>query len=237
MNYSICLLVLLLLPGVWCAFLWSAHNMMLYTRIIMLIGIGTIIGMLCSKWIFRRFPVIGTFFHESAHAIAAMFMFRRILNFIVTKNNGGQVFHSAGFGEELGDHFIGLAPYAFPWLTMICVLLRPLWDVQILIYYDCFTGFTFGLHIISAMREFKLNWTKHPFISASNQFVYTDIGRRGYFPSCLFITIIILTSLGIINSLLVRGYPGVWEWFILAGNGSINLLIKISSMLTSFVVR
>ena len=87
---------------------------------------GITLGAMVTHFILLRIDGLDTFEHELAHALVALLFLRQITRFVSTRSSGGYVQHSGGFGGELGNHMIGLAPYYLPTFTIASVLFRPI---------------------------------------------------------------------------------------------------------------
>jgi hypothetical protein len=107
--------------------------------------------------------------HERMHAVAGMFFMRKIHSLEVYEDHG-QVVHSVG---RFGDLFISLAPYCYPRITYIMILLRIVGSNASLYVFDFLIGLTLGFYILCYWVEAR------PF--------QTDIHKHGYLRSALFI--------------------------------------------------
>ena len=114
--------------------------------------VGTVLGIFFDLAVVRRISGLDTFRHEVGHALTALVFFRRIDRFVVTRH-GGEVYHSGGFGGELADDIIGLAPYTIPVLYLSSVLVRPFFLSRWFPWFDVWVGFAFGLHLWGNFRD------------------------------------------------------------------------------------
>ncbi len=213
MRFFFAIILLIFLPGFIVAFRDMAVLFLNQDSVIIPVLIALPAGFLLGRLILYRFQGVATFFHELAHAVAALMMLRRVSRFVVTRKRGGEVLHSGGFGGLLGDDFIGLAPYLLPTFTFLSILVRPFILAHWFPWYDAWIGLSFGFHLVSMMREIKLNWSKSAFYSAgSGSPTRTDIARRGFIFSLIFIATTFIAILGFLLAILNSGYPGVFEW-------------------------
>jgi hypothetical protein len=212
MKFLIGLVLLLLLPGVTAAF---ALNVVLLTHVPAItvpLCVGALLGIVVDHFVLRRVPVAQTFEHELTHAVAALMFFRRITGFVV-KKKGGTVSYHEGFGGQFGTDFIGLAPYVFPLFAALSVAGRFFVPDTWFPWYDGWIGFTLGYHIWSSIEEIGEAWTKKRFVSAgTGEVTQTDIARRGYIYSAVFIATFTLAIHGIMIALIVKGTAGVLPW-------------------------
>lgn len=206
--------LLILIPGL---FLASVHQCVVFshkTHIFYPFLAGTVLGVLFDHYVMRKIPGVGTFEHELTHAVAALLFFRRIRSFVVTRHRGGHVRHSGGFGGELADEFIGLAPYVLPTFTAASILARPLIPQGWFPWFDVGIGGTFGFHLRSTLRGIRDNWSARPFQSAgSGDWTLSDIARRGRLYSLIFIIAASLAIHGSLCTILVQGIHGLPDWW------------------------
>lgn len=190
--------------------------------------IGTVLGLIIDHRIIRRLPGVETFEHELTHAIVALLFFRKIVHFRVTAREGGGVIHRGNFGGIIADDMIGLAPYLLPTFTLILVLLRPLFFNEMSIWYDGAIGFTFGFHLWSTFREFGRNFTASRFRSAATgDLVQSDIAKRGFIYSFIFITTWTLAIHGFLLYILLDGYRGIGIWAAGVWDGSHRIITEM----------
>ncbi len=225
MRFLIGTILLVLLPGVTAAF--AVHVVLLahVPDVLVPVGIGSFLGILLDQFVLRRVHVVETFEHELTHAVAALMFFRRVTGFVV-KRRGGTVTHQGGFGGQFGTDFIGLAPYIFPLFTAFSVIGRPFVPPAWFPWYDGWIGVTFGYHVWSNIEEIRESWTKRSFVSAgTGEVTQTDIARRGYIYSAIFIAAFTLALHGLLIALLLKGVHGVggWAWEVWSVTGIIMI--------------
>lgn len=205
-------ILLLLLPGVTAAFVWNVVLLTHEPGILIPLALGALLGMMIDHFVFHRMPVIETFEHELTHAAAALMFFRRVTGFVV-KRKGGTVSYQDGFGGRLGNDFIGLAPYVFPLFAALSVAGRFFVPSSWFPWYDAWIGFTFGYHVWSSIQETGEAWTKKRFVSAgTGEVTQTDIARRGYIYSAIFIATFTLAIHGLLIAVMIKGTAGVAHW-------------------------
>jgi hypothetical protein len=206
------IVLLLLLPGITAAFVWNVVILTHATTIFAPFCLGVALGILLDHFAFHRMPVVETFEHELTHAVAALMFFRRVTGFVV-KRKGGTVSYQEGFGGRLANDFIGLAPYILPLFTALSVVGRFFVPATWFPWYDGWIGLTFGYHIWSSIEETGGAWTKRKFVSAgTGEVTQTDIARRGFIYSAIFIAAFSLAIHGALIAVLVKGTGGLAGW-------------------------
>ena len=212
MRFLVGTILLLLLPGAVAAFALNVVSLSHIPSILLPLGIGIFLGILLDHVVLRRIPLVETFEHEFTHAIVALMFFRRVTGFVV-RRNGGTVSHQGGFGGKFGTDCIGLAPYILPLFTTVSVVARPLVPSAWFPWFDGWIGVTFGYHIWSTIEEIRESWTKRSFVSAgTGEVTQTDIAKRGYVYSAIFIATFSIALHGALIALMIKGLNGVGEW-------------------------
>jgi hypothetical protein len=212
MRWIVCIVLLTLLPGIAAACVSVLVIFFKTSDLLLPIAGGTILGILLDHVVLRRFPVVETFEHEFTHAVVALMFFRRITGFVV-RRRGGTVSHRGHFGGTFGNDLIGLAPYILPTFALFSILVRPLIPPGWFPWYDVWIGVTFGYHFWSAIDETREAWTKRSFSSVGNgEQTQSDIGRRGYIYSGIFITTCTLAVHGLLIACLTGRTSGVEAW-------------------------
>jgi hypothetical protein len=212
MRFVIGIVLLILLPGAAAAFVSSLLLFVGVPALLLPIAIGALVGILLDHFVFHRVPVVETFEHEFTHAIVALMFFRRVTGFTVRKA-GGTVSHQGGFGGQFGTDCIGLAPYILPTFTVFSVLARPFVPATWFPWFDGWIGVTFGYHLWSAIQEIRESWTTKHFISAgTGEVTQTDIARRGFIYSAIFIAAFGLALHGLLMAILASGRHGAAAW-------------------------
>lgn len=200
------------LPGVAVAF-WEACARLGRTESLLApLAAGFAVGLVVERLLERRFRRAGVFEHELTHAVAALLLLRPIHEF-TARRDGGYVRHGGGFGGEVANDIIGLAPYVLPTFTAFSILARPFLGPSWFPWFDAWVGLTLGFHTVSTLRETREAWTKTSFRRAgAGEHVQSDIGRRGFIYSAIFISTLTLAIHGVLFAILLRGYRGVPGW-------------------------
>jgi len=226
MYIGLSLLIALMIPG----FILGLRDVFTITlrnegiSFPLLIGFG--IGTLIYYLILRRKHAFTNLEHELTHAFMALLLFRRITSFR-SGSDGGYVSHSGGFGGEIGNIVIRLAPYSLPTFAFIFALIRPLTPPYVFPYYDAVTGLTLGYHTFSTIHEIKFNFHKRTFFYAgTNTPTLSDIGQTGYILSTVLIIFLTLLFHGIFFAVLTMNYSGILKFFSLSWNYSEGFLIS-----------
>jgi hypothetical protein len=239
MRLVTALLLLILLRGLFLAFV-SLVCLVLHSQDLLLsLAAGILVGVLLDQFVIRKIPGAETFEHELTHAVAALLFFRRVSRFVVTRYEGGYLQHGGGFGGEFANDFIGLAPYVLPTFTSISVLARPFVPGGWFPWFDVWVGLTFGYHVWSTIREMRDNWSRRSFSSAeTGEPCFTDIARRGFVYSLVFIVSITLAIHGVLLSVLVKGYAGIPVWWHMVWRDTlpvISLIVGSARDLTHWI--
>lgn len=197
---------------------------------------GFLLGSLLYYFVRHRSYPWELFEHELTHAFVALLFFRRITRFVVTRREGGYVQHSGGFGGELGDHLIGLAPYFMPTFSFILGFVYPFtpltWRKWILLAI----GLTFAYHTFSTIRETIENWHTRSFRQArTGRWVLSDIGRRGYIFSGILIFTFTLLCHSIIFWLVRYGYSAIPIWLNILWKTGLVFYVALFHKLIVFV--
>ena len=168
---------------------------------------GIAAGIILHEIIFKRIEGFSTFEHELSHALVALFFFRKIKKFKVTRYNGGYVEYTNGFGGEAGNHFITLAPYFLPTFTLVSVFIRPFLPASWFPLFDVWIGITFSYQTLNNIKELQRNWTHARFHPAGRkELTKSDIGIEGYIFSLIMIFALKLLFLSLLMSIIVNGY-------------------------------
>lgn len=190
--------------------------------------LGFLPGVLLYYVVFQRISGFDTFEHELTHAIVALLFFRKIIRFVTTGDEGGYVSHSGGFGGQFGDDMIGLAPYYLPTFTLLSALVYPALPRTWFPWFTIWLGATLAYHTLSTLRETAQNWTGSAFRSAgTGEWTLSDIGRRGFFFSAVFIFTFTLIFHSLIFWLISRGYASLSLWTKMLWDTSMAFYAKL----------
>ena len=152
--------------------------------------------------------------------------FRNVERFIVTKNRGGLVSHSSGFGDEFGDVAITLAPYFFPTATLGLVLAKPFfWQYWPII--DFLVGLTFSFFFFRAISDAMYGYRCRSFVNVQGVWSSSDVTVKGVTFSLIYMVFFSVFFQGIILAGLRGGYGGQWDFVksgALAGMRTIEIV-------------
>lgn len=145
------------------------------------------------------------FRHEMAHAIFCVLMLRKVHSFQAgsradAEGRIGLVRHEAGGGPA--GVLISLAPYFFPTLTALLLVVRPLLQPAYRPMMDGLIGWSFGFHLVSFCRD-----------AGTHQ---SDIREHGVVFSMVFITLVNLL-VTVSTLLLLHGGSEAAARFLAAG--------------------
>lgn len=133
---------------------------------------------------------LSTLEHECTHGLFAILTGHTIRAMTVTSKNGGQIAYSGGEGNWL----IVIAPYFFPTVTVILLLIRMF--IQPNYWFEIGVGVSIGFHIGSSFYETHTG--------------QTDLQKVGMFFSFCFLPAANLLTYTFIASYLRSGWQGVW---------------------------
>ena len=212
MRFLTAIVLLLAAPGVMLELWRSGWALSAVPHFPYLAG-GLAAGLLLEVLFLRRFwPTFEIFEHELTHALFALLCLRLVTGFVV-RRSGGEVRYRGRFGGKAADDLIGLAPYVAPTFTLIGALLRPVFPPAWFPWCDFALGATLGYHVGSALRETRVAWTKRSFASAgSGEATRSDVGKRGYVFSFVFIVVVGAALHGLLFDLLAAGPRGALAW-------------------------
>ncbi len=235
MKILLVLLSILVFPGairgVSGSFLVLIHNEEIFHPFIAGIALFIVLYyLLLKKWYSLQ-----VFDHELTHAVVALLFLRKITSFR-SSSQGGYVGHSGGFGGELGNMFITLAPYFFPTFTLLTCSLRPLVPVNWFPWYDLLIGATLGYHFASTIDDIKLNYTNRTFFRVgTNISTSTDISKTGFITSTIAIIAFTILVHAIIFYMLTGGYSAVWSLFEIVFSHGMLLLSSVKNWIVSTI--
>lgn len=168
--------------------------------------------------------------------IIALLFFRRISKFVVTRDSGGYVQHTSGFGGDFGDIVIQMAPYYFPTFTIASIIIRPFLPTPWFPYYDGLIGFTIGYQLFSTFEEIKRNWSSELFTSADGySMVKTDIAKTGYIVAVLFILCLTLSIYGLSFYMITSGYHGFADFYKIVYQTSAEFYLNLYKMISPYI--
>lgn len=113
-------------------------------------GIGGLLYALLWMFVFsKRGKFWSVVEHEMTHALFALMFFKKVHSFTANRGTGGSV-------EIEGDNFmIALAPYFFPLLTIVIMIIKPSVPNTYQWIFNLMMGFTLMFHLLHLMMEFN----------------------------------------------------------------------------------
>lgn len=96
----------------------------------------------------RREGFWRTLEHELTHALFSILSFKRVHSLSASRRRGGTI------RVEGGNTLIALAPYFFPLLTSVFILLKPLVNSNFQIYLNFLIGLSYIFHLTNVVQEF-----------------------------------------------------------------------------------
>jgi hypothetical protein len=205
------LVLLFFLPGI-AVSCWSCLLAVGRSSLAAPLAVGAVAGTLFEKYVLRKWPAFELFEHELTHAVAALLWLRPVTRFVV-RRHGGFVTYGGGFGGEVGDDFIALAPYVLPTFTAVAVLCRPWLPHDWLAWFDGWIGLAFGYHTSSTIGETRTAWTRRSFQRIETcELTTSDIAQQGFFYSAIYIASVTLAIHGALLAILSGGYAGLGAW-------------------------
>ena len=147
-------------------------------------------------WQVRHWSVdwFSTLEHELTHCLFAWLTGNRVTGLRVTLRQGG---HMQFLGT--GNWLIALAPYFFPTLTVLCLVLMLVFPFFSGTYAQGIVGVTLAYHLTSTWTE-----THH---------AQTDLREAGFLFCWMFLPTANVASLGVMLAAVRSGQFGVLQWF------------------------
>lgn len=156
------------------------------------LAIGFAAGTVMWVGVWSRIAGLTTLEHELTHAIVALLFFRRVVDFKVTRYDGGHVQHQGAFGGFFGNEMIGLAPYFLPTFALMLAMLLPLAPSGWTPWGIGSAGLLLAYHFFSTVRETRPD--------------QTDIRSRGIVYSAVLVASVTVGLHGLLWHLLTGGY-------------------------------
>ena len=125
--------------------------------------------------------------HELTHAVFALLFFKKVRTLNADRRRGGLV------KVEGGNFIIALAPYFFPFLSVIIIIIKPIIFSNYQWFLNALLGFTLTFHLLYLLNEFH-----------SSQ---PDLRENGFIFSLSVIMFFNLFFIG----LSLASLPGQWE--------------------------
>lgn len=164
---------------------------------------------------FCKFEFLYTFIHEFTHLFFGIIFFKKIIRFKVSKFKGEVVLSST-------NPVILLAPYFFPFLTFILLLIGFLvWNFfkYKFIWYLTITlvGFSLMLHIVMTLKSLMIK--------------QTDINTNGFFFSLVIIYFLSISLITGVIILLLQGRVETLSFYSLLFVEIENIFLQIQNIL------
>jgi len=160
--------------------------------------IGTGVSAIVCYVLARRLEFFATFEHELTHNVWALLFFKKPMGFHVNEDGSG-LFQFQGRTSTISELFISLAPYFFPTVTVLLIMVSPIIREDFMGIYYLFIGITYGYHISSTIKETHLQ--------------QTDITGNGYFTSLNLIISLNLLANGLVLAFISGGWSGMGDFF------------------------
>lgn len=149
------------------------------------------------RWM-KNVRILEAFSHEFTHMIVAL-IFRRRIHSFECKSDGSGLIYTSG-NNKLGYFLMTLAPYCFPVLTYLLMVIRPLLRLDGLRIFDVFVGMTIAFHFYCFKKQTSIN--------------QPDIQEYPPMFSILFIAVTTLMNICIIWVAFLPDYPlftSIWR--------------------------
>lgn len=148
---------------------------------------GISVYFLVNRFIHRTPDFIKTFSHELNHAVVCCIFFKKVTTFNV-RERSGEIYHIVGGG--IITPFISLAPYCFPFLVYVLLMIRVCLASDMVWIFDIIIGFVLAFYIHCFKDDTRRN--------------QTDINRFGnlVFPYWFIHFFRVLNAVVVIKSLL-----------------------------------
>ena len=189
-------------------FRWIPENLEIYRHFGAGFSLAFVVWLLVLR---RRLSFWETFEHELTHTIFSVIMFKGMHQFSATRDEGGFVV------QEGSNMVTRLAPYFFPTPVMPFLVLRPLVHAAVIPWVDGLIGAALLFHVVSTIHETGLR--------------QTDITRSGVVVSLVLITLLHLVFLGLILTVVGRGWAGTPDFLADGVREAWHLLPLIQSWL------
>ena len=149
---------------------------------------------------------LSTLEHELTHCLFAWLTGNKVGEIKVTFRRGG---HMVVIGSP--NWLIDVAPYFFPTVTVVLLLLAPLVPALDVVVYQLAIGISLCYHITSSMTE-----------THEGQ---TDLQKAGFLFCWMFLPTANLAALGLTLAGANAGWPGISHWFNLLRESPWNTVV------------
>ena len=213
-NVATILLLIKWPIAILCLFFLPASVMMMWHQLIifnqkssqfinLILGFG--IYMLIWYYYIRKtnVSILSTFEHEITHCIFAWLTLNRVVSLTATLKKGGHMKY-----EGHSNWLISIAPYFFPTLTFVILLISGALGYSENHLNFILIGASLGYHITSTFHE-----THH---------AQTDLQEVGFIFSIIFLPTANLICYSIVLAVLIEGWKGLMNCFIYLNKSPIN---------------
>lgn len=117
----------------------------------------------------KSFSLLKGLTHEFAHTLVSWMFFRHVDSFHTNDDESGTVYHRNGW---IGDIFISLAPYCFPYITYLIMALSLLGSEENLEVFKFMVGVSFGFHVTTGLDQtfrYQTDIHKRPLLITENK--------------------------------------------------------------------
>lgn len=111
---------------------------------------GCVFPLVNKRW--KNSEMIKTLLHERAHMLVSLMTFEQVDSLYASSNEGGVVWSRHGVDSKVPPYLSSLAPYCFPYVTIVLMMLRCLCNTSMLPVMDILLGVSLGLHF-TCFRE------------------------------------------------------------------------------------
>lgn len=158
-SYILPLFVLILLEAFWIYEAFGALNVhwhyfyrwfqntsrSYYPWLIWIIIGGGVFPLVNKRW--ENSEMIKTLLHESAHMLVNLITFQQVDSLFASSSQGGVVWSRHMPNSKVPRYLSILAPYCFPYVTIILLIFRCLCTSSLLPVMDVLLGISVGLHL------------------------------------------------------------------------------------------
>lgn len=155
-SYILPLIVLILLGAFWIWEIWQAgvvhwkyfhlwcgNTHRKYYPWLLWLALGVVVyPFINRRW--KNSELIKTLTHERTHMLVNLIFFQKVNSLEASSSGNGVVWYQSN--GRVPSYLSALAPYCFPFLSIVCILLRCLCNISMLPFMDVLLGISLGLH-------------------------------------------------------------------------------------------
>lgn len=138
-------------------------------KVLLWVGVGIVLMLIVNHFFFGYLNFLKVHTHEMAHVLVSWLFFRRVTKLEVCEADG-VMYYTTG---RIGDSFIALAPYCFPYYTYFFLFIRCFLNPSSIWIFDIVVGVTLAFHLLCFKEQTSI--------------IQTDINRFPLWFSYLFI--------------------------------------------------